>query len=187
MRGGSLFHLGASHDAAASGTVAYLVSTLVFYAWHRARHEVPVLWRVFHQMHHSACRIELLTSFYKHPLEQLANSVLSAAIAYPLLGLTPAGAAVYTFLCALAEFVYHVNVRTPRWLGFVIQRPEMHRIHHGRGQHAGNYADLPIWDMLFGTYANPARFDGECGFDAERELRALEMLRFVDVHAEERS
>jgi sterol desaturase/sphingolipid hydroxylase (fatty acid hydroxylase superfamily) len=49
----------------------------------------------------------------------------------------------------------HANLRTPRWLGYIIQRPESHGIHHERGLHAFNYADLPLWDMVFGTFRNP--------------------------------
>jgi sterol desaturase/sphingolipid hydroxylase (fatty acid hydroxylase superfamily) len=183
MQGASLLHL-AHLGAWGGGAVAYVVSTLVFYLWHRARHEIPILWRGCHQLHHSARRIEALTSFYKHPVEQVADSVLSALVAVPLLGLSPEGVAVYTLLSAAAEYAYHVNVKTPRWLGVFVQRPEMHRLHHAYGEHAGNYADLPVWDMLFGTYRNPETYDGPCGFDADKEARALDMLRFVDVHRE---
>ncbi|MBL8515155.1 MAG: sterol desaturase family protein, partial [Betaproteobacteria bacterium] len=73
--------------------------------------------------------------------------------------------------------------RTPRWLGCFFQRPEMHRIHHQPGTEHLNYSDIPLWDMLFGTYLNPARFEGHCGFEPAREARLGDMLRFVDVHA----
>ena len=43
----------------------------------------------FHQVHHSPQRIEIITSFYKHPFEILANSVLSSAILYLLVGVGP--------------------------------------------------------------------------------------------------
>jgi sterol desaturase/sphingolipid hydroxylase (fatty acid hydroxylase superfamily) len=43
-------------------------------------------WLAFHQIHHSPSRIELLTSFYKHPIEILCDAVLSAVILYPLMG-----------------------------------------------------------------------------------------------------
>ena len=68
--------------------VGYGAVTFVYYWWHRARHEVPWLWRGLHQLHHSPQRIEILTSFYKHPLEILANGVLSSAILYGI-GLGP--------------------------------------------------------------------------------------------------
>jgi hypothetical protein len=37
--------------------------------------------------------------------------------------------------------------------------------------------------MLFGTYENPPRFTGTCGFDDEKEQRLGAMLDFRDVHA----
>ena len=41
---------------------------------------------------------------------------------------------------------------------------------------------LVWWDMLFGTYENPAVWNDRCGFDTERELRLADMLRYRDVH-----
>src|SRR5439155_16505668 len=64
----------------AGALAGYLASTFVYYWWHRARHRSPFLWRWFHQVHHSARRIEVVTSFYKHPLEIVADSALSSAI-----------------------------------------------------------------------------------------------------------
>ena len=55
----------------------------------------------------------------------------------------------------MAELLYHWNVSTPAWLGYLIQRPESHCVHHQHGLHRYNYADLPVWDMLFGTFRNP--------------------------------
>lgn len=165
------------------GLAAYGASCLVFYAWHRARHEVPWLWRTFHQLHHSPARLEVTMAFYKHPSELLANAVLSSAVAYGLLGVTPEAGAVYTALTGAAELFYHWNVRTPRWLGWIIQRPEMHRLHHERGRHRSNYADLPLIDLLFGTFENPPDVEVECGFEAGRERELASMLRGEDVLA----
>jgi len=160
--------------------VGYLAITFVYYWWHRWRHEVPFLWRTLHQLHHSPKRLEIVTSFYKHPAEILANATLSSALLYLGVGLTPGQVAGTVLLSTLAELFYHWNIRTPRWLGWFIQRPEMHRVHHARGRHAFNYGDLPIWDMLFGTYRNPATYAGDCGFDDE-ELQVGEMLAFREV------
>jgi sterol desaturase/sphingolipid hydroxylase (fatty acid hydroxylase superfamily) len=178
-----LIPLGQSLAPWAAGLVAYLVSTFVFYWWHRGRHRIRWMWLGFHQMHHSVERLEVMASFYKHPAEQLANVVITAAIAFPLLGLSPEGAAIYTLLAGVAELFYHLNVRTPRWLGYVVQRPEMHRVHHARGHHAFNYADLPLWDLLFGTFHNPERYDEPTGFADDREQRVKDMLLFRDVNA----
>jgi sterol desaturase/sphingolipid hydroxylase (fatty acid hydroxylase superfamily) len=80
------------------------------------------------------------------------------------------------------ELFYHWNIKTPRWVGYLIQRPESHCIHHQFGLHAFNYSDLPIWDILFGTFKNPTHFEGKCGLGEENELKVKEMLLGVDVY-----
>lgn len=164
--------------------IGYVAVTFVYYWWHRARHDVGFLWRWFHQVHHSPARIEVITSFYKHPLEIAVNGVLSSAILYLGCGLNAAAAAQAVLLTGLAELVYHWNVRTPYWLGFVFQRPESHCVHHKLGHHRQNFGDLPLWDMLFGTFHNPRERDYECGFAGDREQRLGAMLAGVDVHEE---
>ena len=169
----SLSHLPTAHQV----LLGYLLITFIYSWWHRARHAVPLLWRGLHQTHHSASRLEVITSFYKHPAEVLINGLLSSAILYLLLGLTPTAAALTVLITGLAELFYHMNLRTPHWLGYVFQRPEMHRIHHQRGVHRSNYSDLPIWDMLFGTFSNPRRIDVQVGFPHAGERRLGALLR----------
>jgi sterol desaturase/sphingolipid hydroxylase (fatty acid hydroxylase superfamily) len=152
--------------------IGYLAITFIYYWWHRARHEIPLLWRYLHQVHHSAARIEVLTSFYKHPAEIVINGVLSSAILYLLVGLSPAVATMVVIVTGIAELIYHANLRTPYWVGFFFQRPESHRVHHERGWHSQNYSDLPVWDWLFGTLNNPRHTVVDCGFD-EHDERAL--------------
>ena len=182
-RSASLLHLGAALPAWAGAALAYFVATFVFYWWHRARHEVNWLWLGFHQIHHSPARLEVITSFYKHPVEMMVNSIIGSVLVYAMLGLSPAGGAIYTLLTALGEFFYHTNVRTPRWIGYVFQRPEMHRIHHQHRRHRNNYGDIVWWDMLFGTYENPPAWDARCGYDDGLEQRLVDMLLHRDVHA----
>ena len=95
-------------------------------------------------MHHSPQRIEIITSFYKHPLEILLNGVLSSAILYVILGLSTAAATQAVLLTGLGELVYHWNVKTPYWLGFVFQRPESHCVHHQEGLHSYNYSEPSV-------------------------------------------
>lgn len=156
--------------------VGYLAITFVFYWWHRARHEIPLLWLGLHQVHHSAARIEVVTSFYKHPLEIAINGLLSSGVLHVLVGLPPASVAIVVAITGLAELFYHWNVRTPYWLGFVIQRPESHRRHHERGHHRDNYSDLPLWDWLFGTLDNPRDPIEHCGFEPAHERQLGRML-----------
>ena len=56
-------------------------------------------------------------------------------------------------------------------------------LHHERGVHGRNYSDFPLWDMLFGSFVNPDRFDGDVGFDAPADRRLGEMLLWQDVNA----
>ena len=162
--------------------LGYFATTFVFYWWHRWRHASPLLWRWVHQIHHSPQRLEVITSFYKHPFEILLDSLIMSVLLYLGVGVEPVAAAGAVMLSGLAELVYHWNVKTPHWLGYIFQRPESHCIHHQEGVHAFNYSDLPMWDMLFGTYRNPREWDGRCGFGGEREFRVAEMLRGIDIH-----
>lgn len=180
----SVFHLSAQVGNVTGGIVAYVIATFIFYWWHRWRHTIDFLWTHFHQIHHSPQRLEVITSFYKHPLEMTVNSIIGSLLVYTLLGLNAEAGAIYTLCTALGEFFYHTNVKTPQWIGYIFQRPEMHRIHHEYEKHTHNYGDIVWWDMLFGTYQNPKEFQSTCGFDEEKELRLGDMLRFKDVHRE---
>lgn len=180
----SLFHLSRYVSNALGGVIAYIVATFVFYWWHRWRHTVDFLWTHFHQIHHSPQRLEVITSFYKHPLEMVVNSIIGSLLVYTTLGLNAEAGAIYTLCTALGEFFYHTNVKTPQWVGYIFQRPEMHRIHHEYEKHSHNYGDIVWWDMLFGTYQNPKEFRSTCGFDNDKEQRLGDMLRFRDVHRE---
>ena len=182
LQGPSLFRIAGGLPAAAQGFLCWFVGTFVFYWWHRARHAWRPLWTVLHQIHHSASRIETLTSFYKHPLEIGLNSMLSSLIVFPLLGASVEAGAWYSFFAALGEFYYHANLRTPRWTGWFLQRPEHHAIHHQFGVHRHNYGDITWWDRLFGTFKDADEFVPRCGYAGEREQRLGAMLLFRDVN-----
>jgi sterol desaturase/sphingolipid hydroxylase (fatty acid hydroxylase superfamily) len=184
MAGRALIHGLRDLPPIAGGLLAYFIATFAFYWWHRWRHEVHFLWLGFHQIHHSPRRLEVITSFYKHPAEMIVNSLLGSAIVYLLLGLSLEAGAIYTACTAIGEFFYHTNVTTPRWVGYFFQRPEMHRIHHQHGHHQNNYGDIVWWDMIFGTYENPRTWDDACGFGPAEEEQLGKMLAWRDVNTE---
>ena len=106
-----LFNLPAAIDSVLlQGLTGYVISTFIYYWWHRFRHQSNWLWLGLHQVHHSPVRIETITSFYKHPVELVANSVLSGLISYTLLGLDLQAAGWVTAFSALGEFFYHMNI-----------------------------------------------------------------------------
>jgi sterol desaturase/sphingolipid hydroxylase (fatty acid hydroxylase superfamily) len=172
-------------DFEALGTLGgAVVSVLVYefgvYWWHRAMHRSNVLWRIFHQFHHSAERLDTYGAFWFSPWDMVGWTVLGS-LALTLAGVSP-GAATVALLCELFLGVFqHTNVRTPRWLGYVLQRPESHSVHHERGVHAYNYSDLPLFDLLFGTWRNPAEFAEQQGFYDGASARIGAMLAFRDV------
>ena len=180
FQGFSIIHLAGTMPTIAEGFVYWFVGTFVFYWWHRLRHERG-WWLVFHQIHHSPTRIEALTAFYKHPMEMIVNSILISVIIFLGFGGSIAAAAWYNVFAVTGEFFYHVNIRTPRWFGYFIQRPEQHSIHHERGIHRYNFADITWWDRLFGTFKEADRFANSCGFDHHHEASLSAMLAFQDV------
>jgi len=162
-----------------NGLFGYVCITFFVYWWHRIRHHNNLIWRIFHQIHHSTHRIEALTAIYAHPSDFLANALIVNIVAYSMLGLNVESAAWASLWVSIFELWEHTNTPTPRWLGYLIVRPEMHRIHHERDRHTNNYG-LPIWDILFGTYENSSR-PVECGFEIDSERKVLHMLSCRDI------
>ena len=142
----------------------FLVLELSIYVWHRTMHNTPFLWRWFHQLHHSAERLDIWGAFYFHPLDALGFTFVASLALVLGFGLSGEAALLVNVLATFCSMFQHMNVRTPRWVGYFVQRPESHSLHHKRGHHANNYGDLPVFDMIFGTFANPAEFQPEVGF-----------------------
>jgi len=177
----SVFNLKALHLPMIEGFIGWFIGTFFFYWWHRVRHQKG-WWVLFHQVHHSPARIEAITSFYKHPVEILADSALAAAVLYPLLGCSLEGAMWFNAFAATGEFFYHSNFKSPPWLKYLIQTPELHSIHHQIDVHSFNFSDLPIWDRVFGTYRDTDEFAPQCGFPRHNERHLARMLAFEDVY-----
>ena len=166
---------------AAQIAIGFFVSDFVTYWLHRVMHRWHWLWRWTHQMHHSAERVDVAGLAYTHPLDVLLGSALPTFVLVGL-GISPAGAALAGLAGALTGFVSHVNVRTPRWLGYLIQRPEQHAIHHTRDVHAYNYGTVMLWDIAFGTFRNPTEYPTEpFGFWDGASRRTFAMLVGRDV------
>jgi len=161
--------------------VALVVGDLLNYWVHRASHNSTFLWRAYHQLHHSAERIDVWGSAFVHPLEIAIGGVLGSLAGTVLLGVTPNAAALAGLVGIGLSTFQHMNVKTPTWLGYLVQRPEAHSVHHERGYHASNYANLPVFDILFGTFKNPKLFSADAGFYHGASYRIWEMLLGLDV------
>ena len=175
-----LFNLESS-GLIASTLIALLVFELFIYLWHRALHQYKGLWRLFHQMHHSAERVDTLGAFYFSPLDMIAFTFLGSLCLVVVIGVSPQAATYFLFITTFLVVFQHSNIKTPVWVGYFIQRPESHSVHHAKGVHRYNYSDLPLFDMLFGTFKNPRTFQTEAGFYPGASKRIPEMLMFKDV------
>jgi sterol desaturase/sphingolipid hydroxylase (fatty acid hydroxylase superfamily) len=134
------------------------------YLWHRTMHSMDWLWRLTHQMHHAAERVDIWGAYYFHPVDMLGWALLNSVCLVGIFGMTPEATLVVAIVTTIPGMFQHLNIRTPHWLGYFVQRPESHLIHHQRGVHAFNYGDIPLPDMIFGTFRNPPEWEGRNGF-----------------------
>ncbi len=161
------------------GFIGYVCVTFFVYWWHRLRHHSDLMWRMFHQLHHSTHRLEAVTAFYAHPTDFVVNALIVSGVSYGVLGVGLDAAAWTAFWVGVFDIWEHTNIKTPRWLGYIVVRPEMHRVHHEKDRHRSNYG-IPLWDMLFGTFENSKR-SVDCGFSPAQEGQIGPMLRFRKV------
>jgi len=165
----------------AGAAVGILVYEFGHYWYHRAAHDFDWLWRAGHQMHHSAESLDAFGAYFLHPLDALNFTTIASLVFFPLLGLSMEAGIVSGFFLTFNAMFQHLSIRTPRWLGYIIERPESHSVHHARGIHRYNYSDLPLWDIVFGTFRNPKDFQSEHGFYDGASERIIEMIAFRDV------
>ena len=161
--------------------IAVLVYELLVYVWHRTMHRVHWLWRSFHQMHHSAERLDSYGAFYFSPLDIVGFTFLTSLTLMVAVGLSAKAVTYFAYATMFLAVIQHMNIRTPQWLGYLVQRPESHSVHHGRGIHQFNYSDLPLFDILFGTFRNPKDFVTESGFYDGASAKVPQILVFKDI------
>ena len=165
----------------AGAIVGLLVYHALAYAWHRALHGSRIMWLGFHQMHHSAERLEATSALWFSPLDMLGWTMVASAALTLVVGLSAEATTVTLLVATFLALFTHTNVRTPRWLGYLVERPESHSWHHAKGEHKYNYSEIPLFDMLFGTFRNRKDFAPETGFYLGASARVGEMLVFRDV------
>jgi sterol desaturase/sphingolipid hydroxylase (fatty acid hydroxylase superfamily) len=152
---------------------AFLVVDFGYYFGHVLQHKLPFLWP-FHEIHHSAEVLSLVTVYRIHPVEEMVNGVVHAVLfaisaacltsvtdirvdPYELFGLN-----ALTFLYfALGSLFRHSHIRLS--YGPVLERifssPAQHHVHHSVAAHHWNKnfgLTLSVWDVCFGTLYLPA-------------------------------
>lgn len=161
------------------------VFELVQYGWHISMHKSDFLFRVSHQMHHSAERLDVPSAFIFSINDLIGLSLVGSVSFALLMGLAPRAITIIVLTLTFLGVFQHANIKTPQWLGYIIQRPESHSLHHAKGIHKYNYTDLPVIDMIFGTFKNPPSFQKETGYYIGASNRILAMLQGKDVTKKE--
>ncbi len=135
---------------------------LWIYVWHRANHEVQMLWR-FHQVHHLDEFLDASSALRFHFGEVFLSSLVRAVVIF-LAGVPLASVLVFETLLAMVTMFHHSNLKLPagieRALSYIIVTPSIHWVHHHaiRADTDSNYSTLlSVWDRLFGTRSQTQR------------------------------
>jgi sterol desaturase/sphingolipid hydroxylase (fatty acid hydroxylase superfamily) len=158
--------------------VVLLSVSFVNYWWHRLRHSNEFCWLVFHKVHHAPQRFEAALAFYKHPLEKISTSMVSTLILVQIADISNLVKFSVPATLLVLDVIAHSNIHTPRFLGYLIQRPEMHRLHHSAEVKFVNFSNIVVWDWLFETYDNPISADDEIGFGPQNFNEFLKQITF---------
>jgi sterol desaturase/sphingolipid hydroxylase (fatty acid hydroxylase superfamily) len=189
-----LGHAIAPAPAAAEASVAialvmavcyWVMYDLGYWLAHWLMHRIPVLWE-FHKVHHSAEVLTPLTEWRQHPVElflfPLCTGLTVGVVfgtAEHLLGLQRQGLSLFWINMLLLAYSMtllhlrhsHVWIPVRGWLGYVIQSPAHHQIHHSTDPKHFNKNlgyGLSLWDWAFRTLYIPGKREVlEFGLGAE--------------------
>ena len=133
--------------------VLFFADDLAYYWYHRAHHEVRILW-ASHVIHHSSQRYNLSTA-----LRQTWTPFGGVPFWLPLalLGVPPWAIFLQQSVSLLYQFFLHTERVDRLWrpVEWVMNTPSHHRVHHGSNAAYldRNYGGiLIIWDRLFRTF-----------------------------------
>lgn len=133
----------------------FLLDDFTYYWFHRANHEVRLLW-AGHVNHHSSQYLNFGTALRQGVGERLHKFLFWLWL--PLLGFDPAMIITVIGINLFYQFWIHTQAvgKLHPWIEAVFNTPSHHRVHHGSNvryldrNHGGV---LIIWDRLFGTFS----------------------------------
>lgn len=152
------------------------------YWWHRANHEVPLLWR-FHEVHHLDGFLDTTSAIRFHFGEVLISAGVRAVVIIAL-DVPIQSVLVFEALVLMAAIFHHSNLRLPpaleRGLARVVITPSIHWVHHHdrRADTDSNYGTIfSFWDPVFGTRSATRRTpDMTIGVERGRERPFAQLL-----------
>jgi len=152
------------------------------YWWHRANHELPLLWR-FHEVHHRDAYLDATSALRFHFGEVMISALVRGVVIF-LLAIPLGSVIVFETLLLLATIFHHSNWRLPERveqpLSRIIITPSLHWVHHHakKSDTDSIYATiLSVWDRLFNTgpHINRRR-DMPIGVEGAEEVELLRLI-----------
>jgi len=133
----------------------FFLDDFSYYCFHRANHEVRILW-AGHVPHHSSVYLNFGTALRQGVGERIHKFFFWLWL--PLLGFDPLMIFTMISISLVYQFWVHTEVVTklPRAIESIFNTPSHHRVHHASNiryldrNHAGV---LIIWDRIFGTFS----------------------------------
>jgi sterol desaturase/sphingolipid hydroxylase (fatty acid hydroxylase superfamily) len=134
--------------------VLFLGEDLCYYWFHRAHHEIRILWAA-HVHHHSSQYFDLSTALRQPWFTPFTGPWFWLPLA--LIGFSPPAIVTAKAVSLLYQFWIHTEAvrKLPAPLEWLLNTPSHHRVHHGKNP---EYIDrnhggvLIVWDRLFGTF-----------------------------------
>jgi sterol desaturase/sphingolipid hydroxylase (fatty acid hydroxylase superfamily) len=147
----ALFEISSSSPVA--WACLFVAEDCCYYWFHRAHHEIRVLWAA-HENHHSSQYFNLSTALRQSWTTPFTGPIFWAPLA--LLGFSPAMIFTAQAISLLYQFWIHTELIDRMGpFEWIFNTPSHHRVHHGRNpqyldrNHAGI---LIVWDRLFATF-----------------------------------
>lgn len=158
-----------------------LLDFLIFW-WHRANHEIPVLWR-FHEVHHLDRFLDATSALRFHFGEVILSALMRAGLIMAF-DLPITSILVFETLILVGTVFHHSNAAVPprleRALAAVVITPSIHWVHHHavRRDTDANYGTLfSFWDPMFGTRSpTPRRLTMPIGVEGLPEQPFLRLI-----------
>jgi sterol desaturase/sphingolipid hydroxylase (fatty acid hydroxylase superfamily) len=161
--------------------LAILFVDFIVYWIHRSQHTFWTMWRT-HAWHHSIEEMYWFAGFRTSFLHSLLNNIPQVLIPVTLFKLSPAEAGIGYSIGAFIQFVEHTNWHLSFGpLNWLLVTPDYHRIHHAATLHRGkNLAGaFRIWDMMFGTYVDPATMPEHYELGLGENIEAKQIPRLM--------
>ena len=158
-----------------------IILDFLIYWWHRANHELPLLWR-FHKIHHLDEFLDVTTALRFHFGEVLLSTFFRAIII--IFDISWISIICFEILVLFALAFHHSNIRIPTFLDKLVSKffvtPSIHGIHHHAKEHDtnSNYLTiLNVWDRIL-TTRNSLKLTAvnNIGIEGEKDQSLIHLL-----------